>query len=666
MSCLESTPPTVQGPDMCGVVGIVGDAADSVASDRWLDEALEHLAVRGPDASARWDAQGVRLGHRRLSIRDLSDAGAQPMASASGRCHIAYNGEIYGTERLADQLKRGGWIPRGHSDTEVVLEALEGSGLQQAPERAEQTLAGFNGMFALALWDTKTRTLLLARDPVGIKPLYVAELSDGLAFCSEPGPLYKLKAVNRRLDVDALSLFLTLGVMPAPMSLGQGVRQLRPGEMLWWRDGAVNSSFFARIPTPARPHYDPADPCTEDELERLLMESVTDQLVSDVPVGVLLSGGVDSSLVAAAAVRAGHSVKTFSVVHENPAYDERLSARAVAEHIGSEHYELEMPAGGLTEDELHDLALRTGDPFGDTSALAMRRVSGLVRQHVSVALSGDGGDELFAGYDRYHLAARLRRLSSAPAPARAAAVAGWKALDRLAPVLSRFGQVRRLARAIHVTTRSPGDQAFGTKTLMWPDEVARLVRPELRSLVTLGDHVESRVGHAPATPGPWFLHMMEQHTVLPDQMCVKVDRMSMAESLEIRPVLLDHRIVHAAARTAFRDKYGGGEGKSVLKRIARRWVPAKVVDRPKKGFAVPVLAYGGRVLEEAGRWALMSEESPLCGVFGASARSQLFDELHRPPPGRSPEDSAFRLVHRRWQLVMLALSMQNLGIQADP
>ena len=645
---------------MCGIVGIVGSVADSPAADDWMALAMDAVGARGPDAAGTWRDRGVFLGHRRLAVRDLSKAGAQPMCSASGDSVVVYNGEIYDTETLAVPLRARGWRPRGHSDTEVLIEHLEAAA---RPPARNAALAALVGMFGVAAWHRPTGELTLARDRTGLKPLYVARLPDGLAFCSEPGPLYAAPDVDRTLDAEALLLYLVLGVVPAPWSLGRGVRQLRPGQVLLWNAQQERLDMFASLPRPASPGEVPEDPIHEGSLERLLERVVADQLVSDVPIGVLLSGGVDSSLVAAAAARAGGRLKTFTIVHPDPDYDERDFARVVAQHLGTEHHELELHPGGLTADELHRLVDRTGDPFADSSALPLRRLAGVMRQHVTVALSGDGGDELFAGYPRYTLADRVGSLRHVPATARWGVVRAWGALARHLPPGRGSELARRVARAARLSLRTCGEQAVGTVAYMWPGEVSGWLNPGVLTALTLEDLVRDRGLSPREAPDAWFLHALEQRLILPDDMLVKVDRMSMDASLEIRPPLLDDRVVSAAARVPFIQKLSGGEGKAILRRIARRWVPSGVVDRPKKGFAVPLLAYGGTVLEDAGRWALESAGSPLVQVFNQEGRAALARELTGVPAGRSPEDSAFRLAHRRWLLVLLARAMDHLRIE---
>ena len=638
---------------MCGIAGIVGPLADGPGR-AWLEQAVAGLHHRGPDGSGTWHDDGVGLGHARLAILDLSPTGDQPMHTTDGSHVIVYNGEVYGLDELRAPLVDAGYAFRGHSDTEIVLERLARNGLGE--------LEALNGMFGLALWDRRDKALVLARDRVGIKPLYYAEIGDSVAFASELLPLSRLPGVDRRVDPEALSAYMAFGMVPAPFTILRGVRQLMPGTFLRFTDGRMSAPapFTERV---AAVHTDvPADPVEQDrELQRLIEVAVRDQLVADVPVGVLLSGGVDSSVIAAAAARARTRIRTFSVVHDNPVYDEREAARTVARHLGSDHVEVDMPTGGLTQDELHDLVAHHGDPFADSSSLPTRRLAREVRKHVTVALSGDGGDELLAGYDRFYQGWMVEQAARLPRLLRSGVMHGALALTGRLPNGRPRGLLRRGARAFSLTHRPPEERAVGTITYYWPDETARLLAADYRA----GDDVVQRVvaSHAAAGVGVATVdgaHRLDMRRTLPGDMLTKVDRMTMAESLEIRPPLLDNRIVRFAAGLPLQRKMKGREGKAILKALARRWVPPEVVDRPKQGFGVPLLDYGGAVLSDATAWALDGADSPLQRLFPAASRAALKTEFARRGDGVKAEDSAFRRMHRQWTVTLLALALQKL------
>jgi asparagine synthase (glutamine-hydrolysing) len=637
---------------MCGIAGLVlapeASPSERAALSGLLEGLARDLAHRGPDASATLVVGASGLAHRRLSIIDLSPSGAQPMSTPDGRFAIAYNGEVYNFAALRRELEQLGERFVGTSDTEVVLRLLARDG--------EKALARLDGMFALALLERATGDVLLARDRAGQKPLYLAGLPrGGFAFASELTPLLRIPGVDRRVDPEALSLFLTFGFVPAPFTLRRGIRQLLPGSCVRLRGGAsAEPRRWTPAPSPLAPPVAGDLAEVSRALEELLATTVREHLVADVPVGVLLSGGVDSSTIAALAARCAGRVRTFSVVHRDPAYDEREAARAVASAIGSEHHEIELSDAPLSEDELDLLVDHHGDPFADSSSLAVLRLSREMRRHVTVALSGDGGDEVFAGYPRFSQLRLLEAVARLPA---AVLRGGEAALGLVGP------RARRSARGLRAARMSRARRMVAQTTLFWPEEQARLLRPDWR-MPAAGEALDALLGERGAhlEPDPVAsAHWLEQRLILPDDMLTKVDRMSMACSLEVRPPLLASPVLDFAARLPFEAKNVGSEGKRVLRTLARRLVPAWVVDRPKRGFAVPLASHGGRVLDDAARFALESESSPLQTFFEPGALRALAHELRRPGEGRDPEDSPFRRVHRRWALALLARTLARHG-----
>lgn len=639
---------------MCGIAGIVAPNS----SGRWSHEAMRRelerlnaaLRHRGPDACGTRIVGGVGLAHTRLAIQDLSPAGAQPMVTPDGRFLISYNGEAYNAGGLRAELAARGETFASTGDTEVVLRLLARDGAA--------SLARIDGMFALAMLDTQTGRVLLARDRAGQKPLYIAPLAGGgAAFASELRPLLSVPGVDGRLDPAGLSCVLTFGVAPAPFSLRGGIRQLEPGSFVWLSpDGPSSSVRFVSAPGPSEPFLAGDLDGLSAALGRVLSQAVSDHLVSDVPVGVLLSGGVDSSTVAALAARHVGRVKTYAVVHRDPRYDERAAARAVAEHIGSEHTEIEMADEPLTEAELDAVVDHHGDPFADSSSLAVLRISREMRRSVTVALSGDGGDEVFAGYPRFAQLRAIETLAHLPKSARALAIGTAQRLPGARP--------RQVARAFAVAAMPPTRRFVAYKTLFWPEEQARMLAPELvppgapvDELLERHCRVEER---DPIARAHWF----EQRLNLPDDMLTKVDRMSMAHSLEVRPPLLAAGVLDFAARLPFESKHRGRNGKRILKALARTLVPPWVVDRPKRGFALPLAEHGGRVFDDAARFALESAASPLRRLFRPDALAQLAVDLARNGEGRDPEDSPHRRVHRRWLLALLARGLARHGLGA--
>ena len=638
---------------MCGIAGILTPSAAPRARRDALPAELarlaRELAHRGPDASATTVAGGVGLAHRRLAIIDLSPTGAQPMWSPDRRLVMVYNGEVYNFARLRAELEGRGERFAGTSDTEVVLRLLAREG--------DAALSRLDGMFALALLDVERGDVLLARDRTGQKPLYLAELAGGgYAFASELAPLLRVPGVDARLDPSGLGHWLSFGFVPAPFTLRRGIRQLLPGCFAHLHaDRAAVEGRFAPEPGPERPALAGDLDALSRALEEVLSEAVREHLVADVPVGVLLSGGVDSSTIAALAARHARRLETFSVVHRDPAYDERKAARAVADAIGSDHHEIELSDAPLSEEELDLLVDHHGDPFADSSSLAVLRLSREMRRHVVVALSGDGGDEVFAGYPRFDHLRRASALARAPRPllrggeALAAAVGGRRA--------------RQLARALRMAAMPRARQMVAFTTLFWPEEQRRLLRPEwLEGDAGAALDALLRDRGAGLEPDPVAsAHWLEQRLILPDDMLTKVDRMSMAYSLEVRPPLLAAPVLDFAARLPFAAKHNGGVGKRVLRSLARRLVPPWVVDRPKQGFALPLEEHGGKVFEEASHFALESSESPLRALFRPEALADLARSLGRRGEGRDAEDSPFRRVHRRWALALLARGLVRHG-----
>lgn len=582
---------------MCGIAGVLDPkrALPAEALEDLARRMARCLAHRGPDAEGLWvDAgAGLALAHRRLAIIDLSPGGAQPMRSRNGRFSVVFNGEIYNFPELRAGLEASPGFPgwRGRSDTEVLLEALAAWGL-------ETTLARATGMFALALWDAAERTLTLVRDRLGEKPLYYGRLGGLWAFASELKALRALPGVSPDLDREALTLYLRHSCVPAPRSIYRGVFKLPPGSYVTLRAGQTE----APEPTPYwslrdvvqdgldRP-FTGSDDEAEAELERRLLRAVRGQMLSDVPLGALLSGGIDSSLVTALMqAQSSRPVRTFTVGYAEAAYDESREAARVARHLGCEHTELRLSPEDALE-AIPQLPEIFDEPFADASMLPTFLVSRLTRRHVTVCLSGDGGDELFAGYNRHLWAARLwRRLGRLPRSLRGAAAAGIRAL----PPRAWDTLFRTLGRG----TRTPGfklHKLAGALPASGPEDLyRRLVSTWPRPADLLLD------GREPATllddPARWprtselttWVQFLDAATYLPDDILAKVDRAAMAVSLESRAPFLDHEVVALAWRLPLALKLADGQGKRILRRILHRYVPAELVERPKTGFGLPI------------------------------------------------------------------------------
>jgi asparagine synthase (glutamine-hydrolysing) len=584
---------------MCGIAGMVDwRAATSADALRSIGHAMiETVRHRGPDAGEVWvEAEGgVALGQRRLAIIDLSPGGAQPMHSADQRFVITFNGEIYNYRDIRRELQAAGHSMRSDSDTEVLLEACALWGVEAAIERAI-------GMFAFALWDRKTRSLTLARDRLGIKPLYYAASPERILFASQlkafrPAPHWK-----PTIDEDAVVGYLRHAYIAQPRTIYREAEKLAPGHILTLRGGSTPSPKcfwdLRGIAVAGQRRNDPVPDPREaaDRLDALLRDSVKLRMIADVPLGAFLSGGIDSStVVALMQAQSTRAVKTFSIGFHESGYDEAQCAKQVAAHLGTDHTEFYVePRHAL--DVIPHLADWFDEPFADPSQIPTYLVSELTRKHVTVALSGDGGDELFAGYNRYVWAERLARaVNLVPRPLRGASAAALRALapqtwNRL------FGFVPAAWRPA-----LPGDKLHKITTLLdnpQPDAIYRRLvsqweRPEEVAAAgreprgPMWDPTIARDFHD-LVPRMQFLDMI---TYLPDDILTKVDRATMAVGLEGRVPLLDHRVVAYSWSLPLEFKLRGGRSKWLLRQVLDRYVPRSLIDRPKMGFGVPIDAW---------------------------------------------------------------------------
>ena len=580
---------------MCGIAGLWDFSAATPAEElcRRTTAMSDSLYHRGPDDGGVWtdEAAGIGLGQRRLSIVDLSPAGHQPMVSADGRFVMVYNGEVYSHEDIRPELTARGIRFRGHSDTEVILEAIAAWGV-------ERTVPRLIGMFAIALWDRQERTLCLIRDRLGIKPLYWRQQNGQVLFGSELKALRAAPGWHPVVDQQAVASYLRHTYVPAPRTIYQGVRKLEPGRILTIRAGAepVESQYWdaravARngLATP----FALSDTEMTDQLEALLTDAIGRRMIADVPLGAFLSGGIDSSLVVALMqAQSASRVRSFSIGFEEAGYDEAPHAKAVAAHLGTEHTELYVSSAHALE-IIPRLPEWYDEPFADSSQIPTFLVSEMTCTHVKVALSGDGGDELFAGYNRYFLGAALwRRLGWLPEPIRqgvaglinAVPTGGWDRLGSLLPrrlrppqigdKAKKFANILALADAGAVYRRlvsqweQPEHLLPGIaepKGALWDETVAHEF-PDLISRMQFLDIV----------------------TYLPDDILTKVDRASMAVALEARVPLLDHRVVEFAARVPLSARIRDGQGKWLLRQVLHRHVPRALIERPKMGFGIPI------------------------------------------------------------------------------
>jgi asparagine synthase (glutamine-hydrolysing) len=552
---------------MCGIAGI------ALSSGDWVDKDLLHammdtLTHRGPDGVGCFINPGIGLGSCRLSIIDV-EGGGQPIFNEDRSVVVVFNGEIYNYLELRERLAANGHALTTSSDTEVLVHLYEDLGTS--------CVSVLNGMFSFAIWDTKRRQLFIARDRLGEKPLYYCQVDRQLVFASELRALLTHPAIIRRMDLKSLDDYLSYGYVPGSQSIVSGVRKLLPGHHLVWRSDSLAVEQYWGVSLCGANSESDADRVVH--LQHLLRESVRMRLRSDVPLGVFLSGGVDSSTVAALAAEvSGTPIKTFTVGFDEADWDEVAFAREVAQKVGSDHYELRTRVADATI--LPELASSMDEPLADPSALPTYYLCREARKHVKVCLSGDGGDELFAGYSRYREAAAYRWIDFIPGPARRL-IFGAASAGLPAHVFGK-GFFHRLAT-------NEAERYYSLVAVFLAEERAALFRPECRWLVSERPWlVEAYLRASDGRDLVARLQHTDQQTYLPDDILVKADRMSMRHSLELRLPFLDHHVVEYVNAWPTSTKLRHGNAKRLLKQMIKNLVPDTTIDRPKKGFGIPI------------------------------------------------------------------------------
>jgi len=622
---------------MCGIAGFVADSSQGGVAPQspprleaefsLVHRMCEVIRHRGPDDEGIHVEPGVGLGMRRLSIIDLA-GGRQPMHNETRTIWIVFNGEIYNYRELRRELEASGHHFYTASDTESIIHAYE--------EWGEDVFRRLRGMFGLAIWDARQRTLLLARDRSGIKPLHYTERHHRLYFASEIKSLLAVGAVDSQLNLEALDHYLAFLYTPRDRSIFENVKKLPPGHYLRWRDGRAEVTQYWQIA--ADETFRGSEDEAAEQLGAVLAEAVRSHLVSDVPLGAFLSGGVDSSAVVSLMARASSQpVKTFSIGFDEPEFDELDHARVVAQHFATDHHEFVVRPDGLSI--LDRLIAHFDEPFADSSAIPTWYVSEIARQHVTVVLSGDGGDELFGGYDRYLPHPRVAQFDRLAIPGlRRAAHLVW-------PRLPHGARGKNFLR--HVA-KDPDARYLDSVAFFQADERASLYSAEFRDArsataeQTLARHFERLSG----LPLHGRMMRFDFETYLPEDVLTKVDRMSMAHSIESRVPLLDNEVIDFAATLPSDFKIRNGRRKHVFKEALRPLLPANILERRKQGFGIPLGAWFRGGLTDLFADVLHSPRTEQRGYFEASFVRRLTDE-HLA----GKRDHTLRL----WQLLVFEL-----------
>jgi asparagine synthase (glutamine-hydrolysing) len=605
---------------MCGIAGIISLNGHEI-DPALLDRLCAQLVHRGPDAQGIHVNGRAGLGQRRLSIIDLA-GGRQPMSNEDGSVWVTFNGEIYNFLELRPGLEALGHRFATHSDTEVIVHAYEQYG--------RDCVRHFRGMFAFALWDERRQSLFLARDRVGKKPLYYAQTPGEFVFASELQAMVQHPAVSRQPDAEAIDDYLSYGYVPAPRTAFRGIAKLPPAHTLELQlrpegGGAEPLRIESYWQLPYAPKQDLSEEEAVEGFLEVFQEAVRLRLIADVPLGALLSGGVDSSLVVAVMSRlTDRPVKTFSIGFEEQAFNELPYARAVAQRYGTDHHEMIVRPRAL--EILPRLVRHYGEPYADSSAIPSYYVAELTRQHVTVALNGDGGDESFAGYERYLGSALARRLGWIPRPLRHGAQA---LATRLIPAsLPRRSRLRQARRFLEAAELPPGPRYLRWLSYFTPADKKRLYRPGFRQMLG-GRNAEAwflgelEAGRSECTEDLDLLLATDVRSYLPYDLLVKMDIATMANSLEARSPFLDHKVMEFAARLPVRYKMRGTTLKYLLKKVGSRLLPPHVLYRRKMGFGVPVGDWMRRELRALVEETLLSPRALGRGYFQPAAVREL-------------------------------------------
>ncbi len=580
---------------MCGFVGF-WDLTNKQNNEKMLESLkpmADRIRSRGPDGEGYWsdEVSGIALAHRRLAILDLSDAGHQPMHSSSGKNVIIYNGEIYNGKELRSELESFGIKFKGNSDTEVLLEGCEKWGV-------EITISRCIGMFAFALWNREKSTLSLVRDRLGIKPLYWGKQNNSWYFASQPKAITAHPEFKRVIDRTTMRRFIQFAYVPSPDSIFEDLKQLRPGHLVHIQaNGATKTIRYWDLPSIALTASKriSTTPYSEqvEKLRNLLSDAVKMRMISDVPLGGFLSGGIDSStIIALMQAQSTRPIKTFSIGFNESTLNEAEYAKSIAQHLGTDHTEMYVSDKQILE-LVPNLAEAYDEPFADSSQLPTQILCNITSNSVTVALSGDGGDELFSGYNRYLLADRLRKLhKGSPAVLRKAfakvltslSPASWDKLARFMPKRYRYSMFGdKLHKLADVINKENFSSVYPALLSYWKVD-QQVVNNEEK----IDEPVGWKEGRGIFSDEVSNMQLMDTLSYMPDDILSKVDRVSMSIGLEVRVPIIDHRIVEFAFNLPHSAKIKKGVGKRILRDVLYKYVPKELMDRPKMGFGVPL------------------------------------------------------------------------------
>lgn len=620
---------------MCGIAGFTQSKGPN--PNRQIRDAVSTIIHRGPDQQGCYESTYACLGAARLKIIDLG-GGDQPIISGDKNVVIAFNGEIYNHHELRDELEQLGHKFRSRTDTEVILEAFL--------EWDTDCFSRLRGMFAIALWTESARRLVLARDRAGIKPLYITRIGEDILFGSELKTLFVFPEVERRLDLKGLDCYLALNYVPAPLTLIEGIEKLPPGQFLEWKDGNSRSEYFWKLPL-EKPRVESIDSAAE-QLDDLLRKSVSEHMVSDVPLGLWLSGGVDSSTILHYAANASSSpIRTFSISFDGRTFNDGDYSRQVAAHYGTRHEQMNFSEDVGLRDAIEEFAYYADDPNADAGALPVWFLSKMTREHVTVALSGEGADELFGGYLTYRadeLARPVRRLPRSLVGM--AASASRKLLPPSDDKISFEYKVKRFLDGCQMPFERAHVFWNGTFTDAEKQELVNKplpqgLTPKLEELRRAGDQLKSFL---------WF----DQRYFLPDDILAKVDRISMAHSLEVRPPFLDHRIIQFAAGLPANLQMHGSKQKVILRHLMRNKLPDSVLTRKKVGFDIPAHEWLRGPLRQFMVDALEAGVASYPDVFNRTAIQRCM---------KQHLDRVQNLGYNLWGLMILFLWMRKWNVQ---